>query len=144
MAPPWLAAQQGAVSDHVARITGRGWYDLKPGNFHQKLSAVGSAVAAMPSLHAAVALFALYGACRLPSRWRWLLVLYPLTMSFMLVYYAEHYMIDIVAGYAAAGLVLWGAARRECSRAQEPPRPVMDVAIPPQARWSRRRSPAER
>ena len=31
MAPPWLAAQQGAISGHIARITGRGWYDLKSG-----------------------------------------------------------------------------------------------------------------
>jgi hypothetical protein len=145
MAPPWLAAQQGAVSDHVARITGRGWYDLKAGNFHQKLSAVGNPVAAMPSLHAAVALFvALYAATRLRSRWRWLLLLYPLTMSFMLVYYAEHYVIDILAGYAAAGLVLWGCARWERSRAQEPPRTVTEVAIPPQVRRSHWRSPAER
>ena len=145
MAPPWLAAQQGAVSEHVARITGRGWYDLKAGNFHQRLSAVGNPVAAMPSLHAAVALFvALYGASRLRSRWRWLLLLYPLTMSFMLVYYAEHYVIDIVAGYAAAGLVLWGCARWERSRAKELPRPVRDVVIPQQARRSQRRSAAER
>ena len=56
MAPPWLAAQDGFVSGHVTRLTGRGWYDLKDGNFHQKLSAVGNPVAAMPSLHAGIAL----------------------------------------------------------------------------------------
>jgi hypothetical protein len=46
-----------------------------------------------------------------------MLLLYPLTMSFMLVYYAEHYVIDIVAGFAATGLVLWGCAAWERSRA---------------------------
>ena len=120
MAPPWLAAQNGFVSGYVARITGRGWGHVHGGHFHQKLSAVGNPVAAMPSLHAGIALFvALYGVSRLRRRWRWLLLLYPLAMSFMLVYYAEHYVIDILAGFAAAGLVLWGCAMWERSRAPD-------------------------
>ena len=47
---------------------------------------------------------------RLRGAARWLLLLYPAAMSFMLVYYAEHYVVDILAGFAAAGLVLWGCA----------------------------------
>ena len=146
MAPPWLAAQQGAVSGHIARITGRGWYDLRAGDLHQKLSAVGNPVAAMPSLHAAVSLFvAVYGAYRLRSRWRWLLLLYPLTMAFTLVYYAEHYVIDIVAGYVVTGLVLWGCAAWERRRTPDPPRRVMEQAVvPQQVRRSLRRSAAAR
>jgi len=120
MAPPWLAAQDGLITDHVSRITGRGWHDLHDGSFHQKLSAVGNPVAAMPSLHAGLALLvALYGISRLRSSWRWLLLLYPLAMSFMLVYYAEHYVIDIVGGFTATGLVLWGCARWERGRARD-------------------------
>jgi membrane-associated phospholipid phosphatase len=100
----------------------------------------------MPSLHAAVSLFvALYGASRLRSRWRWLLLLYPLTMAFTLVYYAEHYVVDILAGYVVAGLVLWGCARWEHSRAQNSPRRVTEQAIvPQQGRRSLRRSAAAR
>jgi membrane-associated phospholipid phosphatase len=114
MAPPWLAAQDGFITADIARLTGRGWYELGAGNFHQKFTAVGNPVAAMPSLHAGIALFvALYGISRLRGRWRWLLLLYPLAMSFMLVYYAEHYVIDIVAGFGAAGLTLWGCAMWE-------------------------------
>jgi hypothetical protein len=120
MAPPWLAAQDGFVSGDIARITGRGWYDLRDVTFHHKLSAVGNPVAAMPSLHAGIALFvALYGVSRLRSRVRWLLLLYPLAMSFMLVYYAEHYVVDIVAGFVAVGLVLWGCAAWERSGVRE-------------------------
>jgi hypothetical protein len=109
MAPPWLAAQDGYLTTDIARITGRGWYQLHASSdIHQRLSGVGNPVAAMPSLHAATALFvAVYGISRLRSRWRWLLLLYPLAMSFMLVYYAEHYVVDILAGFAATGLVLW-------------------------------------
>lgn len=113
MAPPWMAARQGVISPDIARITGRGWFDLSGGDggFHQKFSAVGNPVAAMPSLHAGIAIFvAVYGISRLRRRWRWLLLLYPLAMSFMLVYYAEHYVVDILAGFTAAGLVLWGWA----------------------------------
>jgi hypothetical protein len=118
MAPPWLAAHDGLISPDIARITGRGWFDLRAGgSFHQKLAGVGNPVAAMPSLHAAIALFvAVYGITRLRRRWRWLLLLYPLTMSFMLVYYAEHYVVDIVAGFAVTGVVLWGCALWERHR----------------------------
>ncbi len=111
MAPPWLAVHDGQISEGVARITGRGWHELGAGTWHQKVSAVGNPVAAMPSLHAGIALFvAMYGISRLRGGWRWLLLLYPSTMSFMLVYYAEHYVVDILAGFAATGLVLWGCA----------------------------------
>jgi hypothetical protein len=117
VAPPWWAAQDGVVTSNIARITGRGWYDLSEAGFHRKLSALGNPVAAMPSLHAGIAMFvAVYGMTRLRSRWRWALLLYPLIMSFALVYYAEHYVVDIVAGYAAAGVVLlactWWERRR--------------------------------
>ena len=132
MAPPWLAAQEGFIPDRVARITGRGWYDLSDRDFHQRLSAVGNPVAAMPSLHAGVALFvALFGISRLRRRWRWLLLLYPLTMSFMLVYYAEHYVIDVVAGFALAALVMWGCRAWEARRASAAGQRASTTALPP-------------
>jgi hypothetical protein len=37
----------------------------------------------------------------------------------MLVYYAEHYVVDIVAGFVAVGLVLWGCAAWERSGVRE-------------------------
>ena len=39
-----------------------------------------------------------YGIRRLRTGLRWLLLLYPLAMSFVVVYYAEHYVVDIIAG----------------------------------------------
>ena len=117
MAPPWLAVEDGQIPERVARITGRGWHQLGAGGFHQKLSAVGNPVAAMPSLHAGVSLLvAVYGVWRLRTTWRWLLLLYPAAMSFTLVYYAEHYVVDILAGFAATGLVLAGCALWERRR----------------------------
>ena len=111
MAPPWMAARDGYVTSDVRRITGRGWYDLghSGATGQQRLSAVGNQVAAMPSLHTALALFvALWAIMRIQSRWRWLLLIYPAAMSFLLVYYAEHYVLDVLAGYAVVALVMAG------------------------------------
>jgi membrane-associated phospholipid phosphatase len=113
MAPPWMAARDGYLPSGVHRITGRGWYDLghsgSSGGAHQQFSAVGNQVAAMPSLHAALALFvAIYGILRLRSPWRWALLVYPAAMSFALVYYGEHYVVDVLAGFAAVTVVMLG------------------------------------
>jgi hypothetical protein len=83
---------------------------------HQQISAVGNQVAAMPSLHAGLAIFvACWGILRLGSAWRWLLLLYPGAMTFMLVYYAEHYVLDVLAGYAIVAVVMlgWGWWERQ-------------------------------
>jgi hypothetical protein len=109
MAPPWMASRDGYITEDISRITGRGWFDLNHHGVHASVSAAGNQVAAMPSLHAALALFvAVYGVMRLRSRWRWLLLLYPAAMGFMLVYYAEHYVVDLIAGYALVAAVMWG------------------------------------
>jgi hypothetical protein len=113
MAPPWMAAHDGYITSDVHRITGRGWYDLghSGATGQQRLSAVGNQVAAMPSLHTALALFvAVYLILRIQSRWRWWLLAYPAAMSFLLVYYAEHYVLDILAGYAVVAIVMAGWA----------------------------------
>lgn len=121
MAPPWMAARDGYISAGVHRITGRGWHDLghsggsgSSGGAHQQFSAVGNQVAAMPSLHAALALFVVtYAIVRWRSPWRWGLLVYPLAMSFALVYYAEHYVVDLLAGFVAVAVVMLGWAAWE-------------------------------
>jgi membrane-associated phospholipid phosphatase len=122
MAPPWMASEDGYVPGQtVSRITSRGWEVIGLEHFQQWLSRLGNQVAAMPSLHAATAaLIALYGIGRLRSPMRFLLLLYPAAMSFMLVYYGEHYVVDILAGFALAAAIMWactdwelgGASRR--------------------------------
>lgn len=130
MAPPWMASRDGYLTDDISRITGRGWWEFGRGggskssgggDAHDRFSAVGNQVAAMPSLHAGISiLVAYYLITRLRSPWRWLMVLYPCAMSFMLVYYAEHYVIDIIAGGLCAVVVMlgWSAwERRRGARA---------------------------
>jgi membrane-associated phospholipid phosphatase len=115
MAPPWMASRDGYIpGDRVSRLTGRGWEPIGLEHFQQWLSRLGNQVAAMPSLHAATAaLIAFYGIARLRSRWRYLLIGYPLAMGFMLVYYGEHYVVDIVAGWLLAGFIMWACTSWE-------------------------------
>lgn len=130
MAPPWWASRDGYLTDDISRITGRGWFEFGRsggGGAHQNISAVGNQVAAMPSLHAALSiLVACYLISRLRGGGRWVLLLYPTAMSFMLVYYAEHYVVDIIAGGICVAVVLagwtaWERRRREVAPPREEP-----------------------
>lgn len=138
-APPWMAARDG-LTEPVARLSARGWIWLHASNLNDVLAHAqedgSNPVAAMPSLHVAFAvLVAVTIGARLRSRWRWLLVLYPLAMGFTLVYTGEHYVLDLVAGagYALAVhllLNIWDRRRaaRPAARlpaaADCPPEPV--------------------
>ncbi len=63
-------------------------------------------VAAIPSLHAALtAMISIFLWRRVRRGWRPLLVAYPLAMAFVLVYSAEHYVVDILLGWALAAMV---------------------------------------
>jgi len=69
----------------------------------------------MPSLHAAFSLFlAVFLLPRVPRRWRPLLFAYPLAMVFTVLYCAEHYLVDVLAGwtYVLATFALVGVAER--------------------------------
>jgi membrane-associated phospholipid phosphatase len=117
MAPPWLASRQGYLPHGLHRITSRGWADIGLRRVNVILDGVGNPVAAMPSLHAGIALMvAAYAVQRLRSPYRWLLLVYPMLMALALVYFGEHYVIDILAGWLLAGIVLIGCNRWERNR----------------------------
>ncbi len=113
MAPPWMAYQDGVISEPVHRITGIGWNRLGLGVAERMLhdgQALFNPVAAMPSLHMGfatmVALFFMIGA---PWWRRVLLALYPLAMGTVLVYCGEHYVIDLLVGafYSCVIILVW-------------------------------------
>jgi membrane-associated phospholipid phosphatase len=132
-APPWLAADHGYLP-HTYRITHAVVNNLpvpKAGALFQKGTNWGNDVAAVPSLHAAYTmLICLFLWPRVGRRWRPLLVAYPIGMGLSLVYLGEHYLIDILLGWAyAAGAILivnWGAARI----AERRPRPAELATAP--------------
>lgn len=96
-------------------------------------------VAAVPSLHSAgVLLFVLFMWRRVRRPWRALLVLYPLAMTFVLVFTGEHYVVDVLLGWLLAGFVAFAAARVErrlaartadADEPDEPPGPVPEPAL---------------
>ncbi len=104
----------------VERLSTRGWGSLHIPVARQLLDegqAGVDQVAAMPSLHAGCTLlFVLFVWPRVRARWRPLLVGYPLLMAFSLIYSAEHYLVDVLAGWAMAVAVQLGFNRFERRR----------------------------
>lgn len=127
-APPWMASEQGLIGP-VQRVGLRGMDVLGLGLGRSVIrygAQFGNPVAALPSLHAGwSAAIALYLASRSP-RWAWpLLAVYPLWMGFALVVAGEHYVVDVLLGYAYAGLVALGWVWWERRRAA----PVLDLRV---------------
>ena len=114
-APPWLASRHGEL-DPTTRLIGpisghipfvslsfeelfeRGWEYSNP-------------VAAVPSLHAAYTLLITIFLWRIAGRARPFLALYPPAMAFALVYTAEHYVVDILLGWAYTLVAVWIVTR---------------------------------
>lgn len=115
-----MQSTQDGANDWIERIVGRGWGKL---NLHSATALLdqGQAsvnlVAAIPSLHAGLTLaIAVFLWNRVQRRWRPLLVAYVLIMAFTLVYTAEHYVIDILLGWALAAVVLTAVGRYEARK----------------------------
>lgn len=144
-APPWMASSPRypyRILEPLARTTGRGWNALG-------LETVNSVIlrgqqwanptAAIPSLHAAFALFIVvfvWSGVRRPWM-RALLVCFPLAMAASLVYFAEHYVIDVLVGwiYVAGSFWFWNRWERTRSnrRIDEQPQ-LVDSGYPGEVR----------
>jgi membrane-associated phospholipid phosphatase len=130
-----MQSTQDGAHDWIERIVGRGWRNL---NLHSASALLdqGQAsvnlVAAIPSLHAGMtAAVAMFLWNRVHRAWRPLLVAYPLIMAFTLVYTAEHYVIDILLGWALAVAVIVALnryeARRQRAAVDDPPNALLDT-----------------
>jgi hypothetical protein len=106
-APPWYAAERGYL--HGVVQIGRAIFGkVSPSAYGYGAGLSGNAVAAMPSVHIAVTVLI---ACALWPTWlRWFAVVYIPIMAFTIVYGAEHYVVDCLAGIALA-LAAWRWAR---------------------------------
>lgn len=111
--PPWLATDTAA---DVTRIVPTVWDHLGVTSMSSvyENDALVNTVAAMPSLHAAYPMMLLLFFW--PAGWgvRVGLAAYTLAMGYALVYSGEHFVADIVAGWAMAALVY--AALRAAAR----------------------------
>lgn len=115
-APPWMAAEQGHI-DQVERIANKGWSLIGlPGTERWVLTKADTVnqVAAIPSLHAGFAiLIAMFFWSKVPRRFRPLLLIHPLLMTFTIVYGGEHYAVDALAGWGTVALACWLCTRVE-------------------------------
>lgn len=114
LAPPWLASADGIVGP-VDRVGTRALSYLQldaASRIWERGAASNNEVAAFPSLHTGFTVLVtayFWGRAR---RWtRVLLALYPLTMTFVLVYSGEHYIVDCIAGALLAVFVVWFTRR---------------------------------
>lgn len=122
-----MQESRDGAHEWIERIVTRGWGKL---HLHTATALIdqGQAsvnlVAAIPSLHAGLtAAVAVFLWRRVNRGWRPLLVAYPLIMAFTLVYTAEHYVVDILLGWALAAVVMFALNRYEAWRSS-PPVPV--------------------
>jgi membrane-associated phospholipid phosphatase len=108
-APPWWASVHGYIGP-VQRISTRGWAAFGmhgTGNLLHTGQLASNPVAAMPSLHSAFALLVAISLMPLVRRrWRPLLLAYPLAMAGALLYSGEHYLTDVLVGWAFVGVAI--------------------------------------
>jgi membrane-associated phospholipid phosphatase len=103
-APPWAASRAGVIRP-VALISTDGSGSKVPGGSGLLLH---NPYAAIPSLHAGYAMlvFLFVASYARPLRLRWpitiLAALYPLAMGFCVVYTGNHYVVDLLIGFASA------------------------------------------
>lgn len=112
-APPWMASESGQL-EPTTRIVGYVWSEIPIAHFNslfERGSQYANPVAAVPSLHAAYTMLIALFFWRSARRGRALLALYPLAMAFALVYTAEHYVVDVVLGWAYAVVACWAVNR---------------------------------
>ncbi|HEX6329267.1 MAG TPA: phosphatase PAP2 family protein [Jiangellaceae bacterium] len=112
-APPWYAAWSGTIDETVERNIGSGWAVIGlrfASAWFNDVRADANAVAALPSLHAAFALLVTVGLWPVVRHWlpRIPLAGFPVAMGVTLVYSGEHYVVDVLLGFAYVALIVLG------------------------------------
>ncbi len=115
-APPWMVANpRFGIVEPLTRHTSRGFLELGMKGFVNEWQSAldwSNTVAAIPSLHAAFALFVpAFFLPRIKPIWLKVIVMnFPVMMLAALVYFAEHWVIDGLIGWALVGLsfLFWG------------------------------------
>ncbi len=101
--PPWLAGLQGELTGAL-RVMDFVGHDLNGSTYRRAYASLGepNSVAAMPSIHMGVTFAMFLWSLEHARRWRIPLLIYSVVMGFCLVYLAEHYVADLLAGIGCA------------------------------------------
>jgi PAP2 superfamily protein len=129
--PPWLAAQDGQLPP-IHRVVGEVWGHVgvvSAQTLFQSGSEYVNDVAAVPSLHAAFPVLIMLFFWGMARGWqRVVLAAYPLAMGFTLVYGGEHYVLDVVLGWAYAVAVYALVTGIELVRGREPGASALELS----------------
>ena len=145
-APPWLSSAQGSIP-HVEQIIPQLFRHMNISEVHSLAEAdFANKVAAVPSLHSAFPVLMLCFFWASGWRARIFFGVYSVAMAVTLVYTAEHYVADIVAGwsYALASGSGSPVVAKERAPRRGAPRRAPRRTRPAPARRGRRRRDARR
>ncbi len=116
VAPPWLTAKEGYIAP-IQRITARAWSHMgikSVSKVFERGAAITNPYAAMPSLHAGCALLVvLFFFPYMPKWLRVISLALPASMALCLVYFGEHFVADILAGWLYVGFAFWISSKWE-------------------------------
>jgi len=123
-APPWAASLTGHL-DPTYKVVGEVGSELNVNLYQYFDNQIRSSnpVAAMPSVHMAISVIVLLMALRVNWLLGGLALLYNVAMAFSLVYLAEHYVLDILAGVLLT-VALYAAMSLWLRRREREPHPV--------------------
>jgi hypothetical protein len=128
-APPWIAAQLGAVGG-VRPVVLDYYRSALPTAYQLGTGVSSNMVAAMPSVHLGVTTLI---ACALwHTVLRWPAVVYLVVMAITVVYTGDHYVVDVLAGVALAiGCWRWASRRRTLGPLlPSPGQPAVEGQVP--------------
>ncbi len=136
-APPRLLDGAGYV-DTMARFAAWGWWSSSSSAAPGPVAGLANPYAALPSLHCAWALWCGFLLVRHARPWpvRVLGALYPLASAFVVTGTANHYLVDVLAGWAVLGFAAFvtaEVARYRCALAGAEAPAGADVARPARA-----------
>jgi hypothetical protein len=97
--PPWMASALGMIP--ALENPNKNMWAAVPA-LHQTFDT--NPIAAMPSLHAAFPMLCCLLGWRAFGRKAWPLVVYTVLVAFSVMYAAHHYAVDVLAGWALAGV----------------------------------------
>lgn len=118
LAPPRMLRVSGFID--TAKLFG-------PDPYAMGISKAANEFAAMPSMHVGWALLIALAVIKiLDTRWRWLIVIHPLTTAIVVVVTANHYWLDVLVG-AVLGFAGWTIAGK--IRPLKVTRPEREVEI---------------
>jgi hypothetical protein len=111
-APPWAASEIGLLPELV-KI---GYAQAAAAPVESSKSLIEQAMlpnpyAAVPSLHTAYSTLVAIFALAWRRKFGYVMCLYPLAMYFTIIYFADHYVSDILVGIAVAVFAWWGVGR---------------------------------